>query len=30
LGDSLPRNPINGIDGCCARAAEQRDERAPF
>ena len=34
----IPRNPITGIAGCCARAAsghgrraaEQRDELAPF
>ena len=38
LGDPLRRNPITGIVGCCARgpgpcngrAAEQRDELAPF
>jgi hypothetical protein len=35
--DALCRNPITGIAGCCARgkrpcgrAAEQRDELAPF
>ena len=28
-GNPALRNPITGIAGCCARAADERDELAP-